>query len=202
MNSPSPITPEQPNSSNRRVVIGCLMALAVMGGITAISPKLYSIFCQVTGYGGTTQRVEQNANKVLDRTITVRFDGNVNPNLAWKFEPDVTTIDVKIGETGLAFFRATNLTDKPLSGQAAFNVAPESMGVYFKKIECFCFTEQTLAPHQTVEMPVTFFIDPKMVDDSDTQQLSTVTLSYVFFPLEHAAEAASAAPATSETGGG
>ena len=103
----------------------------------------------------------------------MRFDGNVASHLAWKFEPDVTTMNVKIGETALAFFRATNMSDKPLTGQAAFNVAPQTMGLYFKKIECFCFTKQTLKPHETVEMPVTFFIDPKMVDDRDTEQLST-----------------------------
>ncbi|MBA2125835.1 cytochrome c oxidase assembly protein [Hyphomicrobium methylovorum] len=202
MDSSSENLPKKPSSGNRRTVVGCLLALGVMGGITAVSPELYSMFCQVTGYGGTTQRAAQNASKVLDRTITVRFDGNVSKKLAWKFEPDVKTMEVKIGETNLAFFRATNLTDKPLSGQAAFNVAPESMGPYFQKIECFCFTEQTLAPHQTVEMPITFFIDPKMVEDSDTKQFSTVTLSYVFYPLEHAAEAPQAATSAPKTGGG
>jgi cytochrome c oxidase assembly protein subunit 11 len=182
--------------NNRRVVAGCLAALVIMGSVTAASPALYRVFCRVTGYGGTTQRVETNGDKVLDRTITVRFDGNVAPHLQWKFQPDVTTMDVKIGETSLAFFRATNTSDKALTGQAAFNVTPESLGVYFKKIECFCFKEQTLKPGQTVEMPVTFFIDPKMVDDADTAALTNVTLSYVFFPVEHAAEA-TVAPARS-----
>ena len=98
-----------------------------MAAITAVSPKLYSMFCQATGYGGTTQRAEANAGKVLDRIFTVRFDGNVASHLAWKFEPDVTTMNVKIGETALAFFRATNMSDKPLTGQAAFNVAPQTM---------------------------------------------------------------------------
>jgi cytochrome c oxidase assembly protein subunit 11 len=201
------VQPDAENSDkasrdNRRVVIGCLAALAVMGSITAASPTLYRMFCKATGYGGTTQRVERNADKVLDRTITVRFDGNVAPNLAWKFEPGVPTMDVKIGETALAFFRATNTSDKTLTGQAAFNVTPETMGTYFNKIECFCFKEQTLKPGQTVEMPVTFFVDPKMVDDRDTEQLTNITLSYVFFPVEHAADAAVAPPRAAKTSGG
>jgi cytochrome c oxidase assembly protein subunit 11 len=175
--------------NNRRVVVACLAALAIMGSITAASPTLYRLFCQATGYGGTTQRADRNVEKILDRVVTVRFDANVAPHLAWKFEPDVATMDVKIGETALAFFRATNTSDKPLTGQAAFNVTPEVFGAYFNKIECFCFKEQTLKPGETVEMPVTFFIDPKVVEDRDTAPLSTLTLSYVFFPVEHAADA-------------
>ncbi len=184
--------------NNRRAVYVCLGALAVMGSITAASPTLYTMFCKATGFNGTTQRVVTNTSKVLDRTITVRFDSNVAPNLPWTFEPDVTKMDLKIGETGLAFFRATNNSDKPVTGQASFNVTPEVFGLYFNKIQCFCFTQQTLQPHQTVEMPVTFFIDPKMVDDRDTALLTDVTLSYVFFPVEHpAATAAAATPAKS-----
>lgn len=112
--------------------------------------------------------------------MTVRFDANVSPHLAWKFEPLQPTVDVKVGENAIAFFRATNVSDKPLKGTAAFNVAPETMGAYFNKIECFCFTERVLQPGQSVDMPVTFFIDPKMVEDRDTRVLSNVTLSYVF----------------------
>ena len=174
--------------SNRRVVLSCLAGLGVMGAVTAASPTLYKIFCQATGFGGTTQRVIARSDKVLNRIVTVRFDANVSPHLAWKFEPVVNTVDVKIGENTLAFFRATNLSDKPLTGTASFNVAPETMGLYFNKIQCFCFTEHTLQPHQTVEMPVTFFVDPKMVEDRDTQNLSNITLSYVFYPVERTAE--------------
>lgn len=173
--------------SNRRTVFGCLAALAVMSSVTAASPTLYKIFCQVTGYGGTTQRATAPSATVLDRIVTVRFDANVSPSLAWKFEPVEPTMDVKIGETALAFFRATNMSDKPLKGTAAFNVAPEVMGLYFNKIECFCFTEQTLQPGQSVEMPVTFFVDPKMIDDRDTRHLSNITLSYVFYPVKQTA---------------
>ena len=168
-----------------------------MGGITAYSPTLYRMFCSLTGYGGTTQRAESHSDKILDRTMTVRFDSNIAPHLAWKFEPDVSKMDVRIGETSLAYFRVTNLSDKPVTGQAAFNVTPEVMGIYFKKIACFCFNEQTLKPHETVEMPVTFFIDPKMVDDSDTKILSEVTLSYIFYPVEHATAENTAQPVKS-----
>jgi cytochrome c oxidase assembly protein subunit 11 len=188
--------------NNRRAVLGCLAALAVMGSITAASPTLYTMFCKATGYNGTTQRAGANSGKVLDRTITVRFDSNVSPKLPWSFEPDVPKMTVKIGETALAFFRATNNSDKPVTGQAVYNVTPEAFGAYFNKIECFCFKEQTLRPHQTVEMPVTFFIDPKMVDDSDTASQPEVTLSYVFFPAERPAATADAAPPQPPKSGG
>lgn len=185
------------SKSNRTVVLGCLAALAVMGGITAYSPTLYRMFCSLTGYGGTTQRAEAHSDKILDRTMTVRFDSNIAPHLAWKFEPEVNKMDVKLGETSMAYFRVTNLSDKPVTGKTAFNVTPEVMGIYFNKIACFCFTEQTLKPHETVEMPVTFYIDPKMVDDSDTKILSEVTLSYIFYPVEHATADMTAKPAKS-----
>lgn len=182
------------SARNTHVVAWCLAGLSVMGALTAASPTLYAIFCQVTGYGGTTQRVASPSSTVLDRTITVRFDANVAPSLKWKFEPVAQTMTVKIGETGLAFYRATNLSDKPLTGTAAFNVAPDTMGLYFNKIACFCFTEQTLQPGQSVEMPVTFFVDPKMVEDRDTLGLENVTLSYVFYPSDKSANAVVAAP--------
>jgi cytochrome c oxidase assembly protein subunit 11 len=172
------------SGANRTVVFACLASLAVMGGVTAYSPTLYKIFCQVTGYGGTTQRVVEKSSTIVDRVITVRFDANISPNLAWKFEPVQNTIDVKLGENAIAFFRATNLSDKPLTGTAAFNVAPEVMGLYFNKIQCFCFNEQTLQPGQSVEMPVTFYVDPKMLDDRDTRDLGNVALSYVFYPVD------------------
>ena len=176
-------TAKAASEANRTVVVACLAGLAVMSGVTAYSPTLYKIFCRVTGYGGTTQRVVAQSTKIVDRVITVRFDANVSPNLAWKFEPVQNTMDVKLGENAIAFFRATNLSDKPLTGSAAFNVAPDVMGLYFNKIQCFCFTEQTLQPHQSVEMPVTFYVDPKMLADRDTRDLGNVALSYVFYPV-------------------
>jgi cytochrome c oxidase assembly protein subunit 11 len=187
--------------NNRRAVFVCLCALGVMGAVTAASPTLYTMFCKATGFNGTTQRAIANSHKVLDRTITVRFDSNVATGLPWTFEPDVNKMDVKIGETGLAFFRATNNSDRPVKGQASFNVTPEVFGAYFNKIECFCFTEQTLQPHQTVEMPVTFFIDPKMVEDRDTAPLSEVTLSYIFYPVDLPAATADVTPKPAKNGG-
>jgi cytochrome c oxidase assembly protein subunit 11 len=178
------------SSSNRKVVLWCVVALGFMGDLTAASPLLYSIFCKVTGYGGTTQRAQAPSTTIVDRTVTVRFDANVSPHLAWKFEPVQHTLDVKLGENALAFFRATNLSDKPLKGTAAFNVAPEAAGIYFNKIECFCFKEQTLQPGQSIEMPVSFFLDPKMAEDRDTAGLYNLTLSYVFYPADRTAAAA------------
>lgn len=174
---------------NVRVAVFCAtLAFAMVGAAYAAVP-LYDLFCRVTGYGGTTQRANAPSDRVLDRIMTVRFDANVAPKLAgWKFEPVQHTMDVKVGENSLAFFRATNTSDKPLTGTAAFNVAPDTMGLYFSKIECFCFTEQTLQPGQTVDMPVSFFIDPKMVEDRDTAGLSNLTLSYVFYPANKTAD--------------
>ena len=187
--------------SNRRAVFGCLAALGVMGAITAASPTLYTMFCKATGYGGTTQRADSNTNDAIERTLTVRFDGNVAPGLPWTFKPEVGKIDVKVGETTLAFYRATNTSDKPVKGHAIFNVTPEAFGAYFNKIECFCFTEQTLQPNQTVEMPVTFFLDPKLIEDKSTAALSELTLSYSFFPSEPKAAQAAVAPPQPKTGG-
>jgi cytochrome c oxidase assembly protein subunit 11 len=150
------------------------------------------MFCQVTGYGGQPQRADKAPGEVLDRTIRVRFDGNVDHALPWTFAPVQQTMDVKIGETALAFFKATNQTSAPVSGTAIFNVAPELASRYFTKIECFCFKQQTLAGGQTVEMPVTFFVDPKIVEDEDTRNISEITLSYTFYRADKdAAKAAS-----------
>lgn len=192
---------DKQSAGNAKVVAACLAGLTVMGAVTAASPALYKLFCQVTGYGGTTQRVTKASTEILDRMVTVRFDANVSPQLAWKFEPVVNTIDVRIGETSLAFFRATNLSDKPLKGQAAFNVTPDVAGIYFNKIECFCFKEQTLQPGQTVEMPVTFYVDPAMARDRDMTNLSNITLSYVFFPAAQTSAADGKGLAAKKAGG-
>lgn len=154
---------------------------------------LYQLYCQVTGYGGTTQRADKPSDVVLDRTITVRFDANVDPGLPWDFRPVVNTMKVKIGENALAFYRATNLSDKPVKGTAGFNVTPDTAGLHFNKIECFCFTEQTLAAGETVEMPLTFYVDPKLVEDVDAAHLTTITLSYRFYPTDDNEEEKSAA---------
>ena len=161
--------------------------VAAMVGLSFAAVPLYRIFCQATGYNGTPQRADKGADQVLDRTITVRFDGNVDPALPWSFAPEQRTMEVKIGETALAFFKATNRTEAPVTGTAIFNVTPEQAGLYFTKIECFCFTEQTLAAGASAEMPVTFFVDPKIVEDDNTKNIAEITLSYTFYRTDKAA---------------
>jgi len=173
--------------------------VAAMVGLSFAAVPLYRIFCQATGYNGTPQRADKGADRVLDRTITVRFDGNVDPGLPWTFAPEQRTMEVKIGETALAFFKATNRTEGPVTGTAIFNVTPEQAGLYFTKIECFCFTEQTLAAGASAEMPVTFFVDPKIVEDRDTKNIAEITLSYTFYRNDKAAGVA-AAPAAGKSG--
>ncbi len=167
---------------NKTVALSCAAGVAGMVAMSFAAVPLYKLYCQVTGYGGTTQRAEKASDVVLDRTITVRFDANVDPGLPWHFRPVVNTMKVKIGESALAFYKATNLSDKPVKGTAGFNVTPDTAGVHFNKIECFCFTEQELAAGETVEMPLTFFIGPEIVKDLDAAHLNTITLSYRFYP--------------------
>ena len=159
---------------------------------------LYRLFCQVTGYGGVPQRAEQAPHEILNRTIRVRFDANVDRALPWSFAPVERVIEVKIGETALAFFKATNNSNAPVKGTAVFNVVPELVGRYFTKIECFCFKEQTLAAGASIEMPVTFFVDPKIVDDDDTKNVDEITLSYTFYRTGEPGVAA--APAAEKSG--
>lgn len=172
------------SSRNRRLAVGCFVLVVGMVGASYAAVPLYRLFCQVTGFGGTTQRAEAAPRNVLDRTMAVRFDANVGPGLGWRFQPEQVKLDVRIGESSLAFYRATNLTQKPVTGQAVFNVTPPQAGYYFNKIECFCFTEQTLEPGQSVDMPVQFFVDPGIVEDKDLKNLGTITLSYTFYPAD------------------
>jgi len=173
-----------PTTTRTGLLLG-LLVLAMVGLGYASSP-LYRIFCQATGFAGTTQRAESDAapGEVVGKVISVRFDGNVSPKLKWDFRPEKPTQRVAIGAREIAFFTATNLTDQRLTGTAAFNVTPEQVGKYFTKIACFCFTQQTLEPHATQRMPVTFYVDPKFLDDPDTNDISEITLSYTFFPVD------------------
>ena len=164
-----------------RVALLLVGLVACMTGLAFASVPLYRLFCQVSGYGGVPQRAEQAPAEILDRTIRVRFDANVDPKLPWRFVPVERAVDVKIGETGLVFFKASNSSDKPVAGTAVFNVVPELASRYFTKIECFCYKEQTLAAGASIEMPVTFFVDPKIVDDDDTKNVDEITLSYTFY---------------------
>ena len=152
-----------------------------MGALSYASVPLYKLFCQVTGYGGTTQVVQNVSDKVVDRSITVRFDANVNPALDWRFSPTQKSIKLSLGENALAFYRAENTGSGPLVGTATFNVTPDKAGIYFNKVECFCFQEQLLAPNQVIDMPVSFFIDPDMMNDPNLDDVTTITLSYTFF---------------------
>jgi cytochrome c oxidase assembly protein subunit 11 len=172
-----------------------------MVGLSFAAVPLYRLYCQVTGYAGTTQRAEAASDTVLDRTLTVRFDSNVASELPWVFEPAQRRLELKVGENALAFYKATNTSDHAVTGTAVFNVTPESAGLYFNKIECFCFTEQRLEPGQSVDMPVSFYVDPAFVDDVDTKDLSELTLSYTFYPVAKPEKTVGQA-ATGKTGGG
>lgn len=178
--------------SNRTIAIVCAAFFAGMIGVAYASVPLYQLFCQVTGYGGTVQRVEQYSDRVLDRTMTVRFDANTGSGLPWDFRPVERQITVRIGETAQVMFKATNTGDRVSYGRATFNVTPQSAGAYFNKLECFCFTDTELKPGETVEMPVLFFVDPDIVDAEETKNITTLTLSYTFFAIDAPAPVADA----------
>ncbi|WP_099865188.1 cytochrome c oxidase assembly protein [Pararhizobium haloflavum] len=183
--------------SNGAVVMACMLFVVTMGGMAYAAVPLYQLFCQVTGYGGTTQRAEQQySDTILDRTIKVRFDANVN-GLPWDFQPKQREVELKIGETIQIAYEAVNKSSRPRAGQATFNVTPQAAGGYFNKVECFCFTEVELQPGETLDMPVVFFIDPAIVEQVETKNIETITLSYTFFPHEQDAPVA-AAPSDGE----
>jgi len=177
------------------VALSLVGLVAAMVGLSFAAVPLYRMFCQATGYGGVPQRAEHAPAEILDRTIRVRFDANVGNGLPWTFAPVERVIEVKIGETALAFFKASNTSAAPVSGTAVFNVVPEIAARYFTKIECFCFKQQTLAAGASVEMPVTFFVDPKFVEDEDTKNISEITLSYTFYRTDKDPGVAAAPPA-------
>ena len=175
-------TPKQ--RSNRVVVGTCLAFVAGMVGMAYAAVPLYDMFCRVTGYNGTTQRVEQASDVILDEKVKVTFDANTSGGLPWEFKPVQRDIDIRIGETVQVMYRAKNLSSKPTTGQATFNVTPMQAGAYFNKVQCFCFTETTLQPGEEMEMPVVFFVDPEIVKAVETKDIKTLTLSYTFYPRE------------------
>ena len=183
------------NSSRHRrhlVVAFTMGSLAVgMVGLSYAAVPLYQLFCQVTGYGGTTQRAEQAPDTVLDRKLIVRFDANVSRDLGWSFKPVQRSLELKIGESALAHYEAKNVSTAKVTGTATFNVTPVAAGQYFNKLECFCFTEQTLEPGARADMPVTFFVDPEIVNDPEARNIQEITLSYTFFPVKDEPEVAS-----------
>jgi len=168
---------------NARTALIMALVAAAMVGLAFASVPLYRLFCQATGFGGTTQRADQAPGAVAGQ-IGVRFDANVHPGLPWRFEPVQRTVRIAPGAKTRIFYRATNLVARPITGQAVFNVSPDTVGKYFKKIACFCFTEQTLKAGQTVDMPVVFFVDPEIRTDPDTKGVDEITLSYTFYPVE------------------
>ena len=180
---------------NRKVATISFAVAAGMLAMAYAAVPLYKLFCQMTGYAGTTQRVTKASDTVLDRMVTIRFDANVT-GLAWRFEPVERKIDVRVGETTLAFYRATNLSDHVLVGTSTFNVSPDVTGGYFNKLECFCFKEQRLEPGQSIDMPVSFYVDPAFVKDKDTRHISEITLSYTFYPVDKPKQSAETVKAT------
>ena len=170
--------------SNRVVVGTCLAFVGGMVGMAYAAVPLYDMFCRVTGYNGTTQRVEQASDVILDEKVKVTFDANTSGGLPWEFKPVQRDIDIRIGETVQVMYKAKNLSSKPTTGQATFNVTPMQAGAYFNKVQCFCFTEPTLQPGEEMEMPVVFFVDPDMVKAVETKDIKTLTLSYTFYPRE------------------
>lgn len=178
----------QHKTRNRRVLAGCVVAVVGMVGLSYAAVPLYALFCRVTGYGGTTQIAAENIHKpavASDVIIRVRFNADVNPALPWGFSPKQREMTVRAGENNLAFFQAENRSDRVITGQAVYNVTPLKVGQYFTKIACFCFDEQTLAPHESADMPVSFYVDPEIATDPNTRDVKTITLSYTFYKAEH-----------------
>lgn len=194
-------------SGPSRTVVRLVGVVVVMGSLSAAAVPLYNWFCKVTGYGGETRvAASGESHQVLEQTIKVRFDANTDPGFAWEFKPEVREMELRIGETGLAFYRAHNPTDRPVAGQASYNVTPFSAGYHFTKIDCFCFTYQVLQPGETKMMPVTFYVDPEIVKDQEAKYVHTITLSYTFhetdLPDDAATEEqAAVAPAPGDDGG-
>lgn len=159
--------------------------VAGMVGLAYASVPLYELFCQVTGFGGTLNTTNVSPSTfVSDKTVKVRFDSNISPKLAWRFQPLQREVTVKLGEENLAFYEAENVGIVPLTGQAVFNVTPFKAAPYFTKIECFCFTEQTLEPGQVVSMPIQYYVDPEIFEDLNTREIRAITLSYTFYPAD------------------
>ncbi len=156
----------------------------LMGGLAWASVPFYDWFCRVTGFSGITGVAEGASDVVLDETITIRFDASLDRDMPWQFTPVERTMTLKIGETGLAFYEAYNPTDRAVAGSASYNVTPYQAGGFFSKIDCFCFEEQVLQPGERVQMPVTFFVDPEIVDDREGQYIHTITLSYTFYEID------------------
>ena len=170
--------------NKNKTLLQLVGVVVFMGAMAWAAVPFYNWFCRVTGFGGTTNVASATTGTVLDREIKIRFDGSKARDFPWEFKPSQTEMTLKIGEDGLAFYEAYNPTDRPIAGQASYNVYPYEAGGYFNKIECFCFTEQVLMPGERVQMPVNFFVDPEIVDDPDAKHINHITLSYTFYEID------------------
>ena len=186
--------PPVPHKKSRDVVVAaiCGMVVALMVGASFAAVPFYNWFCRQTGFGGVTQVSEKAPTEVLGRKVTVRFDSNVAPGLPWKFEPEQNEISLRIGEVATVHYKVINEAAREITAQAGYNVSPPQVGAYFAKINCFCFTQQTLAAGETREMTVVFYVDPSIVKDQDQDRLNTITLSYTFYRLADADKTADA----------
>ena len=174
-----------PPTSRRDLLVAfvCGGVVAVMVGLSFAAVPIYSWFCRTTGFGGTTQVAQAAPTETSGRHITVRFDSNVGAGLPWQFEPERRTIDVKLGEVVTVYYKVTNDSARVTTGQAGYNVSPPTVGIYFEKINCFCFTQQTMKPGEKRDMAVVFYVDPKLAKDSEQDDLNNITLSYTFYPV-------------------
>lgn len=170
-----------------------------MVGAAFAAVPIYRAFCQATGFGGTTQRAERASSVVLDRKVRVSFDTNVRDGLPWTFVPEQRSVEVKIGATGMAFFKVQNTADHPITARATYNVVPQAAGIHFRKLECFCFSDQTLQPGEVAEFPMIFYVDPAYAKDEETRGGSDITLSYSFFPTPQSAKGKGPGPAAVRT---
>ena len=170
-------------SNKRKRMMLVILGSVVCGmvGLSFAAVPLYDLFCSVTGFGGTTQTAESAPAEVGERVMVVRFNADVSNDVPWRFKPSQLEVELRVGEVGLAFYTATNESKNPILGSATFNVTPLKAGIYFTKVDCFCFEEQVLRPGESAELPVTFFIDPEIVNDRDMDDVTTITLSYTFF---------------------
>jgi cytochrome c oxidase assembly protein subunit 11 len=194
--------PNTPPAPRRDLFVAFLCGglVAVMVGLSFAAVPFYSWFCRTTGYGGTAQVAKSPPPQVGARTITVRFDSNVAAGLPWRFEPERRTIDVRLGEVVTVYYAVTNLAARVTAGQAGYNVSPPTVGGYFEKINCFCFTEQTMQPGEKRDMAVVFYVDPKLAEDSEQKNLDLITLSYTFYPVRVPDQAAAESTTARKSG--
>ena len=171
-------------NANRKTALFAMGVVLFMGSMAWASVPLYDLFCRVTGYGGYTNVSDVGSDIILDQLITIRFDASLERDMPWEFSPVERQVKVRLGETALAFYEAYNPTSKPIAGSASYNVTPYGAGSFFNKIDCFCFQEQVLQPGERVQMPVTFFVDPDLINDRDAKFAKTITLSYTFYEID------------------